>query len=138
MDRLISKLRLISGLILASYVVQHLINHAFGIVSIANAERYRLTVGMLFQTTPGLILLYGSILIHLVIALRSIFKRSTLRMPPWQWAQLLLGLSILPLLLGHIIGNRGFHLLGDIDPGYYYVVTTLVLKSTVLLWTNIR
>ncbi|MCP4874487.1 MAG: hypothetical protein GY896_03295 [Gammaproteobacteria bacterium] len=41
MKHLESQLRLGTGLILALYVVQHLINHAFGIISIEAGEAYR-------------------------------------------------------------------------------------------------
>jgi len=133
MQRIEAQLRLGTGLILALYVVQHLVNHSFGIVSIEAAEAYRKTVGTLFQNLPGQILLYGSILFHALIALRSIYRRSSLRMSLWQWLQLLLGLSILPLVVGHAVGNRGFDLLGDIDPNYYYVVTSMLLKPEFLV-----
>lgn len=133
MHRLEAQLRLATGLILAVYVLQHLVNHAFGIASIEAAEAYRKTVGALFQNLPGLVLLYGSILFHALIALRSIYRRSSLRMSLWQWLQLLLGLSILPLLVGHTVGNRGFDLLGDIDPNYYYVVTSFLLSPAFLV-----
>ncbi len=128
-----SQLRLGTGLILALYVVQHLVNHAFGIVSIEAAEAYRQTVGALFQNLAGQVLLYGSILFHVTIALGSIYRRSSLRMSFWQWLQLLLGLSILPLVVGHAVANRGFDLLGDIDPNYFYVVTSLLLKPVFLV-----
>jgi adenylate cyclase len=127
-----SQLRLGTGLILALYVVQHLVNHSFGIVSIEAAEAYRQTVGALFQNLPGQVLLYGSLLFHATIALHSIYRRSSLRMSFWQWLQLLLGLSILPLVVGHAISNRGFDLLGEIDPNYFYVATSLALKPVVL------
>lgn len=133
MKQVESQLRLGSGIILALYVVQHLINHAFGIVSIESAEAYRKTVGAVFQSAPGLFLLYGALIIHAAIALRSIYRRSSLRMSFWQWMQLLLGLSILPLVVGHAIGNRGFDQLGNIDPNYYYVVTSLLLKPVFLV-----
>ena len=128
MKKLESYLRLGTGLILAVYVLQHLINHAFGIVSIEAAEAYRNTVGALFQNLPGLVLLYGAILFHATIALRFVYRLSTLRLSRWQWMQLIIGLSILPLMVGHAVGNRGYDLLGEVDPNYYYVVTSLLLK----------
>ncbi len=131
MKKFESNLRLATGILLAVYVVQHLINHAFGIVSIEAAEGYRKTIG--FQTTPGLILLYAAMLFHALIALRFIVRRSSLRMSLWQWMQLLLGLSILPLVAGHAIGNRGYDQLGSIDPNYFYVVTSLLIKPEFLV-----
>ena len=133
MKHLESQLRIGTGLVLALYLVQHLINHGFGIVSIDAAEAYRKTVGAAFQSLPGLILLYGSLLFHVTIALRSLYRRSSLRMPRWQALQLLLGLSIPPLLAGHVVANRGFDLLGDVDPNYYYVVTSISLQPAVLV-----
>jgi len=133
MKHIESQIRLGSGIILALYVVQHLINHAFGIVSIESAEAYRKTVGAVFQSAPGQLLLYGSLLFHATIALRSIYRRSSFRMSFWQWLQLLLGLSILPLVVGHAVANRGFDLLGNVDPNYYYVVTSLLLKPVFLV-----
>jgi adenylate cyclase len=128
-----SQLRLATGIILALYVVQHLVNHAFGIVSIEAAEAYRKTVGAAFQSLPGLLLLYGSLLFHATIALRSIYRRSTLRMSTWQWMQIVLGLSILPLVVGHAVGNRGFDLMGEVDPNYFYVITSISLKPEFLV-----
>lgn len=133
MQRIESQLRLATGLVLALYVIQHLINHAFGIVSIEAAEAYRKTVGLMFQNLPGLILLYGSLLFHAALALRSIYRRSSWHMSVWQWLQLLLGLSILPLVVGHAVGNRSFDLLGDVDPNYFYVITSISLKPEFLV-----
>jgi len=133
MKQLESRLRIGSGIVLALYVAQHLLNHGFGIVSIDAAEAYRKTVGAAFQSLPGLLLLYGSILLHVAIALRSLYRRSSLRMPRWQALQMLFGLSILPLLIGHAVANRGFALLGDVDPNYYYVVTSISLKPEFLV-----
>ena len=128
-----SQLRLATGIILALYVVQHLVNHAFGIVSIEAAEAYRKTVGAAFQSIPGLVLLYASLLFHATIALRSIYRRSSLRMSTWQWLQILLGLSILPLVVGHAVANRGFDLMGEVDPNYFYVITSISLKPVFLV-----
>ncbi len=133
MKQIESRLRLGSGIVLAVYVAQHLINHSFGIISIEAAEAYRKTVGAVFQTLPGLILLYASILFHVIIALRVLYRHSNLRLPRWQALQLLLGLSILPLLVGHAVANRGFALLGEVDPNYYYVVTSLAFDPMFLV-----
>jgi len=133
MKRFESQLRLGSGIVLALYVTQHLLNHAFGIVSIEAAEAYRKTVGAVFQTWPGLLLLYASILFHAIIALRSLYHRSSLQLSPWQWLQILMGFSFLPLVVGHAVANRGFALLGEVDPNYFYVITSISLKPVFLV-----
>lgn len=116
MKNIESKLRLASGIVLAIYLTQHLINHAFGIASFEAAEAFRTSVALVFQTPPGQVLLYGSFLFHTVIALRSIYLKSSFRMPFWQWAQLAMGLAILPLLAGHVIFTRGMDWVAGVDP----------------------
>lgn len=128
MKNLDSKLRLGTGIVLALYITQHLINHALGIVSFEVVEAFRTSIALVFQVLPGQLVLYGSFLFHAVIALKSIYSKASLRMPFWQWMQLAMGLAILPLLVGHVIGTRGMDLVGDIDPDYYYVVTALRLN----------
>lgn len=132
MSKIMSQLRLVTGLFLALYVFLHLLNHAFGLLSIETAEAYRETIGLFYLSTPMLILFYASLISHAFNALYSIYRRDSLRLKLWQWLQLILGLSILPLLLGHIIGNRGYALLSDIDPNYFYVITSLARKPLVL------
>lgn len=132
MEQFISRLRLWTGIVLAVFIAQHLTNHAMGIVSFEWAEAYRKTVGGIIHTLPGMILLYGSLLFHAIIALRSVYLRSSLRMSLWQWMQLVLGLSILPLVIGHIIGNRVASLVSDIEPDYYYVITNMLGNPAII------
>ncbi len=119
--------RLVTGLVLFAYVATHLMNHAAGIVSLDAAEIARVWFLWLWRNAVGTTLLYGSLLTHIGLALWAIYRRRSLRMPPWEAAQLLLGLSIPPLLIDHIIGTRGLHQEGGIDDGYTYV--------TYVLWT---
>lgn len=119
--------RLVTGLVLFTYVATHLMNHAAGIVSLDAAEIARVWFLWLWRNAVGTTLLYGSLLTHIGLALWAIYRRRSLRMPPWEAAQLLLGLSIPPLLIDHIIGTRGLHQEGGIDDGYTYV--------TYVLWT---
>ncbi|MFT5506426.1 MAG: adenylate cyclase [Gammaproteobacteria bacterium] len=123
MNQLISKLRTYSGVVLVVFVTLHLLNHSMGIVSIELAEAYRKTIGSLFQTLSGQILLYGSITTHFLIALRAVYLKSSFKLKAWQWGQLLLGLSFPPLIFAHVIGTRGYDLVGSIDPSYYTVVS---------------
>ncbi|HEX2332073.1 MAG TPA: adenylate/guanylate cyclase domain-containing protein, partial [Burkholderiales bacterium] len=59
-----------------------------------------------WRSPVGTFFLYGSLLTHFILALASLYRRSTLRMPSWEAAQLALGLAIPPLLIGHIVGTR--------------------------------
>jgi len=99
-------LRLITGLVVAGFVVGHFLNHALGVVSIEAMDRLRIMLATWWRSPVGTVLLYGSLLTHFALALVSLYRRSTLRMPLWEGAQLALGLAIPPLLIAHIVGTR--------------------------------
>src|SRR5437899_9465707 len=98
--------RLITGLLLACYVVPHFLNHALGVVSAAAMDGLRGVLAAWWRSAPGTVLLYGALLTHFALALVSLYRRTTLRMPVWEALQLVLGLAVPPLLIGHIVATR--------------------------------
>jgi adenylate cyclase len=132
-------LRLITGLIVAGFVVGHLSNHALGVVSIEAMDRMRLMLAAWWRSPVGSVLLYGSLLTHFVLALISLYRRTTLRMPWWEGVQLALGLAVPPLLIAHIIGTRFAWMLLGHNIDYERVVGVLwstdwnIAKQTALL-----
>ncbi|MCX7962187.1 MAG: adenylate/guanylate cyclase domain-containing protein [Burkholderiales bacterium] len=106
MSRVERRLRLASGLVLASYVTGHLLNHALGIVSFDAMEALRRPLAAWWRSAPGTALLYGSLLAHFAVALVSLGRRRTLRLPAWEALQLALGLAVPLLLAYHIAGTR--------------------------------
>ena len=139
-------LRLITGLVIASFVIGHFLNHSLGVVSIDAMDRARTILAAWWRSPAGTILLYGSLLTHFTLALVSLYRRTTLRMPFWEAAQLTLGLCVPPLLIAHVIGTRfNWWLLGH-TVGYERVVGVLwsetwnVLRQSLLLlvvWTHL-
>ena len=133
------KLRLWSGLLIAAYVVLHLANHALGLISIEAMERVREWMQALWGTPVMLFLLYGSLVVHFGLALVVLYRRSTLRMPVWEAAQLGLGLLVVPLIAGHATGTRGSRELLGIDVDYPLVLGAIwtddfhLARQTVLL-----
>jgi adenylate cyclase len=99
-------LRLATGLAVASFVIGHFLNHALGVVSIEAMDRVRIGLAAWWRSPVGTVLLYGSLVTHFLLALVSLYRRTTLRMPAWEATQLLLGLAIPPLLIAHIVGTR--------------------------------
>src|SRR3954469_12014844 len=139
MHRLERRLRLITGLIVACFVVPHFLNHSLGVVSIDAMDRLRGPLAWWWRSAPGTVLLYGALLLHFTLALVSLSRRTTLRMPRWEAAQLVLGLLVPPLLIPHISGTRlPWFLLGH-TIGYERVVgvlwseTTTALRQSLLL-----
>jgi len=125
---LIRRLRLITGLVLALYVILHFFNHAAGLLSLDAMEDVRKTVTRLWRNPLGSALLYGSLLTHFLLALWSLYQRSNLRLKLWEAVQLGFGLSMLPLAAAHIIGTRARLELLGIDVTYPQIVT--------ILWQN--
>ena len=77
-------LRLLTGLVIAAYVTGHFLNHALGIVSVEAMDALRRPLSAWWRSLPGSVLLYGSLLAHFALALVSLSRRRTLRMPAWK------------------------------------------------------
>src|SRR5690242_17852326 len=106
MRRFERRLRLATGLTIACFIIGHFLNHSLGVVSIDAMDRLRVVLASWWRSAPGTVIIYGALLPHFGLALVSLYRRTTLRMPFWEAAQLVLGLLIPPLLIGHIIGTR--------------------------------
>ena len=100
------KVRLITGLILFTFALTHFLNHALGLYSIEVmqiAEKWRFAVT---RTLFGSVVLGGAAIIHILLGLKKLAFRSTLKMPFWEAAQVCLGLLIPLLLIPHLVAMR--------------------------------
>ena len=100
-----NNLRLTSALVLLSFVICHLIAHCLLIVSLDAADAVFNVTMYVWQTKIGTGLLLTAFFVHYCNALWSIYTRQSLRLPPWQWAQVGLGLSIPLLIMSHVMGT---------------------------------
>src|ERR671937_1482109 len=131
--------RLVTGLVLVCYVVPHFLNHSLGVVSIDAMERLRAPLAAWWRSPPGTVLLYGALLTHFALALVSLYRRTTLRMPAWEATQLVLGLAVPPLLIAHIVGTRftwfllGQHISYERVVGLLWSDTGAALRQAALL-----
>ncbi len=129
------KLRLITGLILALFLVLHLLNAALGIFSMELMESGRKFISVLWQNPLGTVILYGALLTHLVLALKTLYLRKTLRMPTWELIQMIFGLMAPLILAQHVAGTRVTQeLLGfTVD---YPIVVTAIWNDTWYRWSQ--
>src|SRR5262245_13045031 len=67
--------RLTTGLILFAFATSHLLNHAFGIRSVAAMEAASGFLLAPWQTDLGLLVLYGSFLAHGLLGLYGLHRR---------------------------------------------------------------
>jgi adenylate cyclase len=129
------QLRLVSGLILLTYVTTHFVNHALGLISLDAMEAGRHWFLTLWRNPVGTIALYGALVIHFALALWALFVRRHLRLPVWELVRLALGLSIPVLLVEHVVANRLAHSwLGTTDSYTRTVLTLWVLRPDRGAW----
>jgi adenylate cyclase len=125
MPKVERRLRLVSGLVIAAYVIGHFLNHALGIVSVEAMDALRRPLSAWWRSAPATVLLYGSLLAHFALALVSLSRRRTLRMPAWEAAQLAFGLAVIPLLVVHVVGTRLAWQLLDREVNYPRIVAAI-------------
>ncbi|MGB6659908.1 MAG: 2Fe-2S iron-sulfur cluster-binding protein, partial [Xanthobacteraceae bacterium] len=101
-----SWLRLLSALTMLTFVICHLTAHCFLLISFDDAETARRILMYPWRGWTGTIVLSTAFLIHYTNALWSIYVRRSLRLKPWEWTQLALGLCIPVLLTSHVVATR--------------------------------
>lgn len=121
----VRRTRLITGLVLLTYLATHLLNHALGLISLDAMEAGRAWFLALWRNPVGTATLYTSLLTHFSLALWSLYQRRHLRIPLWEALQLTLGLSIPPLLSLHFVGTRMTHEWFGVEDSYSLLVLTL-------------
>jgi adenylate cyclase len=129
-----------SGLVMAAFILGHFTNHALGLVSLGSMESMRQSLQLLWRSTPGTILLYGAIATHFFLALDSLYRRHTLRMPWREALKIALGLSLPFLIASHVVATRVDFALSGYDGGYTMVLErmsasppTILRQSTALV-----
>lgn len=131
---MIARLRSLSGGVLLLYVVTHLANHALALWSLRLADAVLEVLSAVWRWPPVTVLLLTAFLVHLFVALHALWRRRTWRMSRWEWAQLLLGLSILPLGMTHVIGTRVAHELHGVYTNHFWVLWPMAVDP----WQNAR
>jgi adenylate cyclase len=129
-----ARARLISALVLLSFVLCHLTSHMFLIVSLPVAEQALDTLMTFWWTETGTYVLAVALAVHALNALWAVYIRRYLRMPAWELAQLVLGLSIPPLFMLHVIGTKISDRYLGTASDYYSVLTAHWVMSPWLVY----
>ncbi|MBX3581922.1 MAG: adenylate/guanylate cyclase domain-containing protein [Rhizobiaceae bacterium] len=128
-ERVLRTARLVSGLVLFTFVTMHLVNLSLNLISIRTADAGLEWLMEPWQTVPGTILLYGAAAIHVVLVLRTLYLKRTLKMPAREAAQILLGLLIPLLIAEHVIGVRVYGSMTGTVIDYEFVVRALWIDT---------
>ncbi|NNE23006.1 MAG: 2Fe-2S iron-sulfur cluster binding domain-containing protein [Rhizobiales bacterium] len=116
------RVRIATGIALFTFAATHLLNHALGLVSIEAMEEARGYRTAITRSWPVSVVLAASLLIHLILGLRSFARRRVLQMRPAEAFQLAFGILIPLFLFKHIIGMRFSHELYGVNDNYAYAL----------------
>jgi adenylate cyclase len=98
------RIHLTTGLVLFAFVVSHFLNHALGLLGLPAQEAGASVFYAIWLNRYALGLVVVCFLVHATSALIVLYRRRHLAdIRPWEQIQLGLGLSIPPLLIGHLM-----------------------------------
>jgi adenylate cyclase len=126
----IRPVRLGCGLLLLAYLLTHFTNHALGLVSLQAMEAGRTWFLALWRNPVVETALFGALLAHWLLGLWLVYHRRTLRMPVWEALQIILGLTVPPLLIYHLIGTRVANVLYGSEDLYARVILSLWVQNS--------
>lgn len=122
----LNRIRLVSGLILFAFVATHLLNHALGIISLPAMEMGREVFVFLWRSIPGTVILVGATVAHMLLVILAVYRRRI-----WEGislaeiVQIITGFALPPLLVLHLLANRGLHEVYALDDTYAWVLMAL-------------
>jgi adenylate cyclase len=102
----VRQIRLACGLVLFCYLLSHFLNHALGIISLQ-----ALTDGIIYHTAfwqflPVAVTFYTAALVHGGLGIWALYQRRQFSWAAIEPLQLVLGLSVPALIIGHVAGAR--------------------------------
>ena len=100
------QVRLASGVVLFAYLVSHFLNHALGNISLEALSAGVYWHLLFWQFLPVTILFYTACVVHTALGIWALYERRQFRWKAIEPLQLVLGLSVPMLIIGHVIGVR--------------------------------
>jgi adenylate cyclase len=102
----VRQIRIGCGLVLFAYLISHFLNHALGNISLdALAIGVRFHI-LFWQFLPVAIVFYTAALVHCGLGIWALYQRRQFKWRAIEPLQLVLGLSVPALIIGHIVGVR--------------------------------
>jgi adenylate cyclase len=126
------QIRLATGLVLFVYATLHFANHALGNISIGAMESGLVLQRLIWQSLPGAVILYLSLLTHMSLGFWALYARRRFRWTRLEASQLVLGLTIPFLLATHVIGTRVAMTQFGLEKGYAQELVGFWVNSPLL------
>jgi len=130
----VRQVRLVCGVILFCYVISHFLNHALGNISVEAMETGVYYHTRFWQFLPVAILFYTAALTHMGLGIYALYQRRQFRWRTIEPLQLLLGLSIPALVMGHVVGVRLGYTLYDHQKLYPQELYLFFVAAPGRLW----
>ncbi len=121
----LQRLRLTTGLILFTFAATHFFNHALGLVSLDAMQAMQDWRKVVTRSWPGSVILLGAFVTHILLGLYKLSLRLTWKMPLWEAAQIVSGLSIPLFLITHVVFNRGAASLAGTNDTYAFELANI-------------
>jgi adenylate cyclase len=121
------KVNIVAGLIVASFVLTHTINHALGLWSLEAAEDARQLFGLLWRNPIASWALAGALIVHLSLAYYSVFRRSHLRLPAVEWTRLAFAFLIPFVLVRHVTLSGIIPRVEGVAADYPFIIASMWL-----------
>ncbi|MDF1749309.1 MAG: adenylate/guanylate cyclase domain-containing protein [Alphaproteobacteria bacterium] len=132
---MLRRLRLITGLILFFYVSLHLLPLILGNHSLAVMEFVRPGLHGIWESWPGLVFLYGALLIHLGLGFYAVYARRRWKgIRLGEVLQLASGIAVPVLLCLHIVSTRIAAMKYGINPSYPWIMAIYLKYDTMAGW----
>jgi adenylate cyclase len=129
------KSRIVSGLILFTYVLTHLLNDALGLWSLSALEAGREVFLGFWHSPLSTISLYGAMIVHIGLAFWALYKRDSFAAMTWvEWLQMVLGFSVPLMLAAYLMGTRAAHEVFDLAGSYKFTLMIFWVFLPYLLW----
>ncbi len=132
----LTRMRIVSGIILFVYVCVHLINHSLGLISDPLMRGMGGVVSSIIRPWPITYILYTALAVHMILSFWRVYERRSLKMPPREWLQLTLGIAIPIFLITHVMGTRYATAAYGIRDSYDYVLISLFVFAPPVAVTN--
>jgi adenylate cyclase len=123
-----TRIRLWAALVMAFFTIANMGFYACGLISPDAMEAYYDALPVVWFLYP---LYFIAILIHIGLGLWKVYRRQTFRMPLWEAAQILFGLSLPFVLLPHLLVSAG---LGLVFGSHLNYVDRVLLTFPAVAW----
>jgi len=123
------QVRLVCGLVLFAYLISHFLNHALGNISLEALQAGVVIHAKFWQFFPVAVIFYSSVVTHMALGLWALYDRRQFHWRTVEPLQLVLGLSVPALIVGHVVGVRLGENLFDIDRNYPQIFYSWIASS---------